>query len=67
MTAAEPACTGCGRAFSSVDHRRRLTVLEGRTALCGDCAWLTAHPEATVRPIGQSSARPARRWQPVPG
>ncbi len=39
-------CTHCRRPFADQDARRRLTILEHRMALCGECAWVAEHPEA---------------------
>lgn len=52
------ACTSCRRPFSQVDHHRRLSLLDGPIALCGDCTYRVDHPEDA--PIRHPAAWVAR-------
>jgi hypothetical protein len=45
-------CSSCRQAFDRSDPRRRLVVLEARYALCSECEWTAAHPEARLIRIG---------------
>lgn len=51
------ACSGCRQAFDTTDPRRRLVVLEARYALCSECEWTAAHPEARAARAVRASHR----------
>ncbi|MBP1705589.1 MAG: hypothetical protein H6Q36_1328 [Chloroflexi bacterium] len=57
------SCTSCHQPFSRVDHHRRLSLLDGPIALCGDCAYLVDHPESvlTRRPAAWAASVTDRR------
>ena len=64
------ACSACRRPFSTFDHCRRLVVLESNYALCGECEWTAAHPEARTLPRpahvpGRADAAYRPQWQPA--